>query len=155
MCSWTGSAEDNFFTHYMYVNDVLEGGMPKWTLPKSYMETEEGKDLLKGEHDMAKKNKQETSSTLAKRGAKKAVNNNPVTPFTKKINEKVEQYRKICESLDTLQGQLRQAVELKTKLEGAIAGLREAEQDYLNEIKDAKKSPPKEQPVEKKDEAGS
>lgn len=36
MCSWCGSVEKNFVTHHMEINDVLEGGLPGWTLPKSF-----------------------------------------------------------------------------------------------------------------------
>jgi len=40
MCSFCGPVEKNFVTCHMEINDVLEGGLPSWGIPKSF---EEGK----------------------------------------------------------------------------------------------------------------
>ncbi len=35
MCSFCGSVEDNFVTYHDEINNVLEGGLPPWAIPKS------------------------------------------------------------------------------------------------------------------------
>ena len=41
MCSFSGSVEDNFVTFHDEINNVLEGGLPSWALPKSLKEKKE------------------------------------------------------------------------------------------------------------------
>lgn len=36
MCSWCGPAENGFTTHYEGINQLLSGGWPEWTTPKSF-----------------------------------------------------------------------------------------------------------------------
>uniref|UniRef100_A0A6M3XKF5 Putative methyltransferase n=1 Tax=viral metagenome TaxID=1070528 RepID=A0A6M3XKF5_9ZZZZ len=38
MCSFCGPVEENFVTYHEEINTVLEGGLPKWTIPKSFKE---------------------------------------------------------------------------------------------------------------------
>lgn len=38
MCAWPGPVENNFATSYSDINEVLEGGLPKWAIPKSFKE---------------------------------------------------------------------------------------------------------------------
>lgn len=40
MCAWSGAVEKNFATHYVDINEVLEGGLPSWAIPKSFSGTQ-------------------------------------------------------------------------------------------------------------------
>jgi len=35
MCGWPGQQQEGFKTHYMNMNELLEGGIPSWATPKS------------------------------------------------------------------------------------------------------------------------
>ena len=40
--------EKNFVTHHMEINDVLEGGIPEWAMPKSFKEGQLTNNYYKG-----------------------------------------------------------------------------------------------------------
>jgi predicted SAM-dependent methyltransferase len=43
MCSVCGPASENFKTHHIEINNVLESGLPQWTTPKSLLVSKEKK----------------------------------------------------------------------------------------------------------------
>jgi len=99
LCSWCGPQETNFTTQRMEMNDILSGGVPYWAIPKSY----EGSDNLYLERkDMS---------------------------TSEKLKEKEEQLKTAVGQIQKMQAQLAQAQEVKLKLIGAVAALREVAEE--------------------------
>lgn len=49
LCSWCGPAETGYRTHHQYINETLDGQIPKWAMPRSFHEAQRRSNSMSDE----------------------------------------------------------------------------------------------------------